>query len=518
MLRSNLHQLIQSQGYLSLIPSKYCSRKLTGLVLTGYYENDQSDTLKLSECAQRFDSLVSSRLSQLASISKIEKSRTFYGLHEDYPAVALSIIKKIKDEPNSKMKLYDIASRDVKSEAVRSAIGTGLTTLKLDKDIKKIEVDSADHAKAASESAHLALYVFDALRSKKEKPPLVTQCNFNSLSGKNEKDWNSGKISALCQNFARYLMESPANHMTPKLFVEAMQNKIDSECRGKIKAVVRDSAWITEQNMGSFLSVAKGSVEPPYFLELHYKGSDSPPVCLVGKGVTFDSGGISIKPSKGMESMRADMGGAACVAAATLGAAALNIPLNLITLIPLCENMPSHCATKPGDVVTAMNGTTIQVDNTDAEGRLILADALCYADTFNPCHVIDVATLTGAIAVSLGGECVGAYSTCDHLWKTLEQGGYISGDRLWRMPLFQEYHDLLQSRTADINNISSSPYGGSITAAKFLQNFVKCSSWAHLDIAGVMDDTTSMSYLCKGMSGRPTRSIIEALKKLSQSN
>ena len=517
MFRCNLHQFIPSiisHGNRTSAPV-FC-RNLTGLILTGHYDSDQKDNLNLSDCAKKFDNLVSSRLSQLAGISKIAKSRTFFGLHEDYPVVTLSIVNKVTGNSDSKIKDYDVASRDIESEVVRTAIGTGVLAMMSDKSITKIEVDSVDNAKAASEAAHMASYTYDTLKSKKEETPSFVQCKLNGLSDVINKDWEDGQKNAQCQNFARHLMETPGNHMTPKLFVESVKQKIEKECAGKIKVIIRDSDWIAEQKMGSFLSVAKGSSEPPYLLELHYKNSNKSPICLVGKGVTFDSGGISIKPSKGMDAMRADMGGAACVASATIGAAALDLPLNLVTLIPLCENMPSHCATKPGDVVTAMNGTTIQVDNTDAEGRLILADALCYADTFDPCHVIDMATLTGAIAVALGGECVGAYSSCDNLWNVLERGGYISGDRLWRMPLFQEYHELLKSSTADINNISSTPYGGSITAAKFLQNFTKCKSWAHLDIAGVMDDTRSMSYLSKGMSGRPTRSIIESLKKLSQ--
>ena len=489
------------------------NRTLTGLVLTGHYDSPDSNTIQLSECAKQFDSKVSSKLSELAAISKISKTRTFYGLHDEYPAVTLSIVDSV--ENNKKLCEYDLKSRHCVAEAIRTSIGAGVSALKSDDSIDKIEVDSAGNAKAASEGAQLALYSYDVLKSKKKAPPILSQCQLMELPAACVNDWRDGLIHAKSQNLARNLMETPGNHMTPRLFVEAIKAAVDKEYTNNVTVVVRDKEWIADQKMGSFLSVAKGSDEPPFLLEIHYKNSDSAPICLVGKGVTFDTGGISIKPSKGMDAMRADMGGAACVAAATLGASSLNLPINLVTLIPLCENMPSGCATKPGDVVTAMNGKTIQVDNTDAEGRLILADALTYADSFDPSCVVDMATLTGAMAVALGGECVGTYSTCDDLWTTLEKGGHTSGDRLWRMPLFKEYGDLLKSATADINNISSAPYGGSITAAKFLQNFVECKSWAHLDIAGVMDSTDSMGYLPKGMSGRPTRSIIEALKLMS---
>ena len=510
MLQSQLNRVVSP---LLSHHAPFSQRYLTGLVLTGQYESPDSNTIQLSECAKTFDSKVASKLSELAAISKISKCRTFYGLHEDYPVVTLSIIE---DSQNSKKLLeYDVASRHCIAESVRTAIGNGVSSLKSDKSVDHIEVDSAGNAKAASEGAQLALYSYDTLKTEKQPAPILSQCKLLDLPAACVKDWENGLANANSQNIARHLMETPGNHMTPRLFVETLKTKVEEEYAGKVTIVVRDKDWITEQKMGSFLSVAKGSEEPPFLLEIHYKNSDSSPICLVGKGVTFDTGGISIKPSKGMDAMRADMGGAACVAGATLGAASLNLPINLVTLIPLCENMPSGCATKPGDVVTAMNGKTIQIDNTDAEGRLILADALTYADSFEPSVVIDMATLTGAMAVALGGECVGTYSTCNDLWNTLEKGGYISGDRLWRMPLFKEYGDLLKSATADINNISSAPYGGSITAAKFLQNFVECKSWAHLDIAGVMDSTSSMSYLPKGMSGRPTRSIIEALKLMS---
>lgn len=510
MLQSGFRRLIPP---FTICNSAKSQRWLTGLVLTGKYESPESNVIQLSECAKQFNERVSSKLVELAGVSRISKTRTFYGLHEDYPIVTLSIVAPV--ESNDKLQEYDISSRHCVAEAVRSAVGNGISALRADDSVDRIEVDSSGNAKAASEAAQLALYTFDVLKSKKKTPPELIQCQLIDLPATCVAEWEAGVTNAVCQNLARNLMESPANHMTPRLFVEAMQKKVSEQYSDKITVVVRDKEWIMEQRMGSFLSVSQGSDEPPFLLELHYNNAESAPICLVGKGVTFDTGGISIKPSKGMDAMRADMGGAACVASATLGAAALNLPINLITLIPLCENMPSGCATKPGDVVTAMNGKTIQVDNTDAEGRLILADALTYADTFEPSHVVDMATLTGAMAVALGGECVGTYSTCESLWSALEKGGYISGDRLWRMPLFKEYGDLLKSRTADINNISSGPYGGSITAAKFLQNFVKCKSWAHLDIAGVMDSTASFSYLPKGMSGRPTRSIIEALKLLS---
>lgn len=260
-------------------------------------------------------------------------------------------------------------------------------------------------------------------------------------------------------------------------------------------------------------------------LEIHVNKSNSqqenPKITFVGKGVTFDTGGISIKPSAGMDAMRGDMGGAATTAAAMLGAARLakhdlGIASDqyLCCLTPLCENMPSGRATKPGDVVTAMNGKTIQVDNTDAEGRLILADALTYADkNLKSGEIIDAATLTGAMMIALGSGASGCFSRSDSMFANLEISGQETGDRMWRMPLFQLYNEkITKSPTADLNNIGPGRGGGACTAAAFLGEFVENENWCHVDIAGVMD-SSDCSYVGKGMSGRPTRTFLKYLEK-----
>jgi len=276
--------------------------------------------------------------------------------------------------------------------------------------------------------------------------------------------------------------------------------------------------------MNSYLSVAQGSDEPPVFLEIHVKStrsdkSNKGPIVLVGKGVCFDSGGISIKPSAYMDKMRSDMGGAACVLASIYALCRLGaeLPFDLIGLTPMVENLPSGKATKPGDVFYAMNGKSIKVDNTDAEGRLILADALCYADTFKPAHVIDLATLTGAMHVTLGAAAAGVFSNSDELWQKLYNAGVETGDRVWRMPLFKTFGSKLKTESADLNNIAMGAGGGSAIAALFLKEFTECSSWAHIDIAGVAglvagDD--DIPYIGKGMSGRPVRTIVKCIENM----
>ncbi|GFO37818.1 leucine aminopeptidase-like protein [Plakobranchus ocellatus] len=360
-----------------------------------------------------------------------------------------------------------------------------------------------------------SLYSEIIMRNLENHPGIkVGEQNINNLR---ENNWTRGEILAKAQNFARYLMESPANKMTPTIFSEKVKENLSQ--LPKCTVIIRDQAWAQSMKMGSFLSVAKGSNEEPKFLEIDYLGGekDDAPVIFVGKGVTFDSGGISIKPSADMDKMRADMGGAACVVGSLQAAANLGIPMNVKALIPLCENMPSGKANKPGDVVTAMNGKTIQIDNTDAEGRLILADALCYAETFQPKLILDVATLTGAIAVALGAAVTGTYTKSEPIWSTLHTAGMITGDRVWRMPLLKYYtKQMVKSDLADLNNIGKKKEAGSCTAAAFLQEFVKTKEWVHLDIAGVMINRDEVPYLGKGMSGRPTRTLVQFLELLSK--
>ena len=236
-------------------------------------------------------------------------------------------------------------------------------------------------------------------------------------------------------------MDTPANLMTPTIFAENV-SKILHVLTG-VTVEAHNEQWAREKCMGSFLSVSRGSAEPPVFLEITYNGAaasaDQKPVCLIGKGITFDSGGISLKPGSKMDQMRADMGGAACVVGTIAALAELRVPVNVKGLIPLCENMPSGTATKPGDVVYAMNGKSICVDNTDAEGRLVLCDAICYAEQLNPKWILDIATLTGAIRVALGDCVAGVFSNNQALWQHIHAAGFESGDRVWRMPLFKHY-------------------------------------------------------------------------------
>uniref|UniRef100_A0AAX7U788 Cytosol aminopeptidase n=1 Tax=Astatotilapia calliptera TaxID=8154 RepID=A0AAX7U788_ASTCA len=475
-----------------------------GLVLGVFEKEEEEDegTLHLTEAAAGFDKSLSGKLSELLKLSgpalKNGKSRVFYGLHKDFPCVALVGLGK------NNAGVCRTENWDTSKENIRQAVSAGCRLLQ-DLEVSHVEVDSCGDAQSAAEGAVLGLFHYDQLKSKK-KTKVTTQLHGSA----DVVGWEKGIVYAEGQNLARLLMEAPANHITPTAFAKTIEEKL---------APHADRAWIEEQQMGAFLSVSKGSEEPPVFLELHYNGSpDSkqPPLLLVGKGITFDSGGISLKPSASMDAMRADMGGAATVCASIVTAASLKLPVNIVGLAPLCENMPSGKATKPGDVVKAKNGKTIQVDNTDAEGRLILADALCYGHVFNPRAIVNVATLTGAMDVALGSAAAGVFTNSDWLWEQLHRASVVTGDRVWRMPLFQHYtKQVTDSQLADLNNIGKySRSGGACTAAAFLREFVKAPHWAHLDIAGVMSNKDEVPYLRKGMSGRPTRTLVEPLDKL----
>ncbi len=293
------------------------------------------------------------------------------------------------------------------------------------------------------------------------------------------------------------LGDLPPNICTPTYLGKKAQ-EIGKEYGMKIE--VLDQKQIEKLKMGSFLGVAKGSRQPPKFIVLqHNKGKKmQKPIILIGKGITFDAGGISIKPAGDMDEMKYDMCGAASVLGTFKTIGLLNLPMNIVGIIPTCENLPDGLAVKPGDILTSMSGQTIEVLNTDAEGRLILCDALTYAERFNPEVVIDIATLTGACVIALGHHASGLYSNDDKLAKDLESAGQISMDRVWRMPLWEDYQSQLNSNFADMANIGGRA-GGSITAACFLSRFTKKYKWAHLDIAG----TAYKSGKAKGATGRP---------------
>jgi leucyl aminopeptidase len=302
----------------------------------------------------------------------------------------------------------------------------------------------------------------------------------------------------------------PANHATPTHLAETAKSIASGRA---FKCEVLGPKEVAKLGMGAFMAVAQGAAEPLRFIVLRYNGAAATqaPVVLVGKGITFDTGGISIKPAAEMDEMKYDMGGAASVLGVFKALGELKPRINVVGLIPATENMPDGLAVKPGDVVTSMSGQTIEILNTDAEGRLVLCDALTYAERFKPQAVIDIATLTGACVIALGAVRTGLFSSDDALALQLQHAGEASGDTCWRMPLDDDYAEGLKSRFADVANVAGRA-AGSVTAAKFLQRFTKSFAWAHLDIAG----TAWRSGAAKGATGRPVGLLLQYLLTLAQ--
>ncbi len=350
-----------------------------------------------------------------------------------------------------------------------------------------------------------ASYVYTATKSKAEPRAVerVTIGVADAAAAREDFAAAQGLVAGI--EFAREWANRPANHATPTLLGNAA--KALAKLPG-IQCTVHGPAEVAKLGMGAFLAVAQGSEQPLRFIELRYNGAAKAqaPVVLVGKGITFDTGGISLKPAGEMDEMKFDMGGAASVLGVFRALAELKPALNVVGLIPACENMPDGRAVKPGDVVTSMSGQTIEILNTDAEGRLVLCDALTYAARFKPAAVIDVATLTGACVIALGGLRSGLFATDDALAAQLEEAGEVALDPCWRMPLDDDYAESLKSNFADVGNVGGRP-AGSITAAKFLQRFVGDMPWAHLDIAG----TAWKGGAAKGATGRPVGLLVQYL-------
>merc|ERR1712179_140674 len=507
--------------------SKFADPK-KGLVLGGYTNTNSAtnnklmiDDFCLTASGQNFNNQISNRLKDALNWSGVPKkgqARVFYGLDREFPAVA--VVNLGPDSTQGKLKFQkddEIEERDTYKENLRCGIAVGVKALR-DVGVDVVSVDPCSDPECVAESAALTAWRFQGLKSESKRKSEV-EIVLHSSEEKSEKLWEKGLVQAGAQNLARWLTDMPSNHMTPSIFVQKAVDLFDSS---EVQVEAHDKVWAQEQGMNAYLAVAKGSEETPLFLEITYNNQpqQEKPIVIVGKGITFDSGGISIKPSSNMDKMRGDMGGAACTLATIYAVSKLQLPLYVKGLIPLCENMPSGTAVKPGDVITALNGKTIQIDNTDAEGRLILADALAYAQReYQPNLIMNIATLTGAMNVALGSASTGVFSNSNLAWTMLHQSGYATGDRVWRMPLWEHYGKQLDSPLADLNNIGTGG-GGSCTAAAFLREFVEAPHWMHLDIAGVsgVADSSSVPYLEKGMSGRPTRTLINLLSSISMKN
>lgn len=383
-------------------------------------------------------------------------------------------------------------------------------------NFKRLAVYCRGHAdtdlsfQAAAEGAAIATYEGDDYKTTNRAPNFIEEILFvagqDEETAKVEEAIKRGEILGEATNLARRLVNEPGNRVSPSSLAQAATEVAD---KYNLEIEVLGEPEMEKREMGAVLAVARGSDEPARFIVLRHRGapeSDAKPIVLVGKGVTFDSGGLSLKSPQSMEKMKSDKAGACVVLAAMQAIAQMQLKKNIVGLIPAVENLPSGRAQRPGDVVRSMSGKTIEVLNTDAEGRLILADALCYGRQLQPEYMVDVATLTGACAIALGHLRAGLFSNSEEICQKLLQASERSGEKFWRLPLDDEYRKEIESPIADIKNVGGR-WGGAITAAKFLQEFVEDVPWCHIDIAGV--DLSKDNQGLKGPTGFGVRTLVE---------
>jgi leucyl aminopeptidase len=374
--------------------------------------------------------------------------------------------------------------------------------------------DAAAAAEALVTGTILATYRFDGYRAKDED---ADDARLDSLTLLTPADVGAAavaaRVGAEAQNRARDLQATPANFATPAFLAERAETIAAGHDSVTIEVLNGDQ--IAAEGMGGITAVSQGGPVDPRLIVLRYSGGgEGPTLGMVGKGVTFDTGGISLKPGAGMADMKFDMSGGAAVLEALGAIAELGLAINVIAVVPATENMPSGTAIKPGDVITQYNGKTVEVNNTDAEGRLILADALAYAIEQGAERVVDIATLTGAVLIALGSTYAAVISNDDSLAAQMVEAGAETGELVWRLPLHPDYKEMMKGTVADLSNLASKREAGTITAASFLEEFVGDTPWAHLDIAGTAWDV-GRAYAAKGGTGYGVRLLIELARELA---
>ena len=440
----------------------------------------------------------------------------------------ISIIHTMGKVPAGKVVVIGLGkSEDLTADKIRIAIADACRALRK-KGVKHIEtvligagvndINPGTDAQAITEGAMLGLYTFNRHITKKQEQGEIAELVINDRNPRNkaavQQGINIGKILAEAANLARDMVNEPSNFMTPTMMA-AEARKVAEKHGLEIKVLERKQ--MKELGMGALLGVARGSEEPPKFIVLKYHGKNDKTIdiALVGKGITFDSGGISIKPSDHMGDMKSDMSGAASVIAAIGAIAQLKPKVNVMAIVPATENLPSGTAFKPADILTAMNGKTIEIITTDAEGRLILADALGYAVQQGAKIIVDIATLTGACQIALGDITTGAFTNNQELLDKVIAAAKETGDKMWQLPTFEEYKEQNKSDVADLKN-TGGRNGGAITAALFVGEFAEKTPWVHLDIAGTALLDSAKGYYIKGATGVPTRTLIKLVQSLAK--
>ncbi len=474
----------------------------TECLIVAVFEDQQ-----LSPAAQALDTLTKGLITEILQRGDIKGkvANTLLLNYLPYAPVKRALLVGFGDANKLNSKNYRKAVASAANTLKTTQISSAVCCLA---ENKVLEQDIVWNARQIVEAFDAHFYQFNDCKSKPSDKLALNSVSLHSLTENDalQKGINQGLAIANGVSLAKRVSDLPGNICTPTYLAEQAIKIADQHT--SLTTEILEEAEMEKLGMGSFLSVSRGSRQPAKLITLEYKGANAntQPIVFVGKGLTFDAGGISLKPGAGMDEMKYDMCGSAAVLGTLQAAAELQLPLNIIGIIPSSENMPDGDANKPGDIVTSMAGLTIEILNTDAEGRLILCDALTYAKKYNPDVVIDLATLTGACLVALGRVPSGLLGNDDTLCNALQSAGESSLDSVWRLPLWDEYQDQLKSNFADIANIGGRD-AGTITAACFLSRFTEDFQWAHLDIAG----TAWKTGKAKGATGRPVPLLVQYL-------
>ncbi|XP_036341774.1 cytosol aminopeptidase-like [Rhagoletis pomonella] len=485
-----------------------------GLVLGVYAdEEDKNDTGILTPAAWRYN--VQKTAGRMLEVLRMSgpmpmrgEARILFAVEPEkipyYSAVAVVGLGKECLGYNS----YEVL--DEQKEAIRRSVAKACMELAyLDTD--RIEVENCGHAESAAEGAALGIWAYQELKESKRR---IAIPSIDLYTHKDEicdiEGWRIGLQKAAAQNLTRQLQEMPSNLLTPTAFAQTV---VEVLCKSGVNVEVKVEGWAESQSMHAFLSVGKASCEPPIFLELSYYGTSAEerPIVLVGQGITYDCGGLCLKQMQELYHMRGDMTGAAVVVAACRAIAGLRLPVNIRGLIPLCENVIGCNSFRPGDCTKAMNGKVIEIQGTDHEDVLVLADALLYAQNFCPKFIVDIGTPSGQMRQALDEAACGIFTNSEILWQQIKHASMHTGDRVWRLPLWNYYTKLVTSSNAtDVQNYGIGRGGRPCKAAAFLREFVPCGQWMHIDATNVMvTDGEAFEYIRKGMAGRPTRTLIE---------
>lgn len=490
---------------------KLCSLRDKGLVLGIYYnENVTGEEAILTASAQKFDKKCCGKLwsqLKLTPIPRLGEYRIFYDLDSTYGYVAVAGLG------SECLRFNTTEQIDESKEAIRIASGVGTRALQKFKP-SFIDVESFGNAEAAAEGANLSTWKFQEYR-RRISTEIIPKAKLQLFDDCDTEGWKIGTLKAESQNLARFLQEMPPNILNPITFAKIA---VDLLCELDINVEVKTQGWAASHNMGGFVAIGKSSVQPPLYVEISYFGADecTRPIVLIGKGVTFDSGSIDLRSPKELRYMKGDMAGAACVVAITRAAAILKLPINIRGILPLCELMSSGMGPKFGDVVSSVSGKSIQIRVPSMEGRLLVADSLVYARNYWPKFILDIGTMSKELLYTLGGAACACYTNSEELFCYAEAASGQTGDRIWRMPLWKFYEDRIRCcETADLANTSTDNIGDSPNCAAFLKQFVCDSKWIHFDTYNVAyTKGIDFQYLDRGMTGRPTRTVIEMIFQL----